>query len=398
MPTFFYATDEEIKKGETTDTYFIGAEEILKRKGMENVNVVAEVTSGGLPRNWPWGTLCGVEEVAHLLEGYPVNVYALPEGTIFRTTDCRGFRLPVLNIEGPYAKFAVLETAMLGLLCQASGVATMASRIRKAAGKRLLISFGIRRMHPAISPMLDRSAYIGGVDGVSCVAAARRLGIQPSGTMPHSLIITMGDQVEAWRAFDEVMPPYVPRIVLVDTYFDEKVEAVMAAEALGDRLWGVRLDTPSSRRGSFEEIVREVRWELDIRGRSHVKIIVSGGLEERTVASLSEAGADGFGVGTSISNAPTIDFALDIVEKEGRPVAKRGKYGGRKAVWRCERCSTDLVTPAGEQTPTCPRCGGKMEPLLTHLIRDGKIVGELPCVEEIRRYVLKQLEGFALES
>ncbi len=397
MPTFFYATDEEIKRGETTDIYFLRAEEILRKKGMENLNVVAEVTTSGLPRDWAWGIFCGVEEVAHLLENYPVNVYALREGTIFRPADHRGVRLPVLNIEGPYAKFAILETAMLGLLCQASGVATVAARIRKAAGKKLLISFGIRRMHPAMSPMLDRSAYIGGVDGISCVAAAKRLGIQPSGTMPHSLIITIGDQVEAWKAYDELMPPQVPRIALTDTYFDEKVEAVMAAEALGDRLWGVRLDTPGSRRGSFEEILREVRWELDIRGYSHVKIIVSGGLEERAVASLGAAGADGFGVGTYISNAPTIDLALDIIEKEGKPVAKRGKYGGKKSVWRCTKCGTDVVSPASDPHPACPKCGGKMESLLLPLIRDGKIVGKFPTVGEIRGYVLKQLEGVDME-
>lgn len=396
MPVFNYATDEEIKGGETTDIYFLRAEEILRGRGLENVEVVAEVTVSGLPKNWPWGVLCGVEEVAHLLEGYQVDAYAMPEGTIFNPFDHREVREPILIIEGPYSKFAVLETALLGMLCQASGVATSAARVRKAAGEKLVVSFGIRRMHPAISPMIDRSAYIGGMDAVSCVAAAKRLGLQPSGTMPHSLIIVFGDQVEAWKAFDEIMPPHVPRVALTDTYFDEKVEAVMAAEALGERLWGVRLDTPGSRKGDFAEIIREVRWELDIRGYSHVKVFVSGGLDERTVKAMSEAGADGFGVGTSISSAPTIDLAMDIVEREGKPVAKRGKYGGKKAVWRCPGCMTDVVQPWKEPKPPCPSCGGETVSLLKPLVKGGKIVAELSGVEEIRNYVLRQLEKVTL--
>jgi len=212
------------------------------------------------------------------------------------------------------------------------------------------------------------------------------------GTMPHSLIIAFGDQVKAWRTFDEVMPKKVPRIALVDTYFDEKTESLMAAEALGKRLDGVRLDTPGSRKGDFAEIVREVRWELDARGYGHVKIMVSGGLNDDNIKGLAEAGADGFGVGTSITNSPTIDFAMDIVELEGKPVAKRGKLGGRKRVWRCAKCLTDVLLPARESSPRCPSCGGKTRTLLVSLIKKGKIVAKLPSANEVRKRVLGQLE------
>lgn len=392
MPIFYQATDEEIKKGETTDTYFSRTEKILKAKGLDKVEVVAEVTTGDLPRNWTWGVFCGIEEVAHLFEGYPVNIDAMPEGTVIQPVDYYGIRIPVVVIEGPYGKFSIFETPLLGFLCQASGIATAAAHIRKAAGKKLVLSFGIRRMHPAISPMISRAAYIGGFDGVSCVLSAKRIGIKPSGTMPHALIVVFGDQVKAWRAFDELMPPEVPRIALTDTYFDEKIEAIMAAEALGKRLWGVRLDTPGSRKGSFEEIIREVRWELDVRGYNHVKIFVSGGLNEENVKSLSEAGADGFGIGTWVSNSPTIDFAMDIVELEGKPVAKRGKFGGKKRVWRCSTCLSDVVLQTDEKKPRCPKCGGQTSPMLKPLIRDGDIVAELPNATKIREYVLSQLE------
>jgi nicotinate phosphoribosyltransferase len=395
--SFYYATEDEIRRGETTDVYFKRTEQILKAKGLDDVKVVAEITAGELPEKWSWAVLSGVEELVALMKDVPVNVFSIPEGTIFRSRDVNGIRIPIAIIEGEYSKFASLETPLLGLLCQSSGITTTAARIRKAAGNKLVISFGIRRMHPVLSPMIDRSAYIGGVDAVSCVLSAERMGLEPSGTMPHSLIILFGRQVEAWKAFDEVIEESVPRVALVDTYFDEKTEAVMAAEALGKRLWGVRLDTPRSRKGNFEEIIREVRWELELRGYKHVKIFTSGALKEESISKLSKAGADGFGVGTRISNAPTIDFALDIVEMEGKPVAKRGKYGGLKSVWRCQKCRSDLVLMNKvEKDPKCPKCNSKMKPLLQPLIKNGEVVTELPHPKKIREHVVEQLECYDL--
>ena len=398
---FYVATEEEIKSGKATDIYFIRTKKILEAKGLAGVRVVAEVTPSKLPERWPWGVLCGVEEVAYLLEGLPVDVYSMPEGTIFFTRDHRGLRVPVMFIEGPYGSFCVYETPMLGLLCQASGVATKAARVKKAAGDCLVVSFGTRRMHPALAPMIDRAAYIGGLDAVSNVVGAEAIGQKPVGTMPHALIIVMGDQVAAWKAFDEVVEPEVPRVALVDTYYDEKIEAIMAAQALGERLFAVRLDTPGSRRGDFAEIIREVRWELDVRGYKHVKIFLSGGLDEYVIPKLKAAGAEAFGVGTSISNAPVVDFAMDIVEVEGRDkglfLAKRGKLSGKKQVWRCWDCMLDLVQPFTDPAPKCPRCGREMEALLKPLIKDGRVVAELPGPSEIRRYVLEQLERVELE-
>ena len=398
MRLFHCATDEEIKNGETTDVYFTRTKKILEAKGLEKLQAVAEVTLGKLPRKWPWGVICGIEEEAHLFEGCPVDVYAMPEGSVFYHRDQHGIREPVMFIEGPYGEYCVLETPMLGLICQASGVSTSAARIKKVAGEKLVVAFGIRRMHPALCPMLDRAAYVGGLDGVSSLKGAETVGVEPTGTMPHALIIAFEDQVKAWKAFDEVMPPDVPRIALVDTYFDEKMETIMAANALKGRLDGVRLDTPTSRKGDFAEIVREVRWELDIRGYERVKILVSGGLNEERVRVLSEAGADAFGVGTSVSNAPTVNFAMDIVELEGKLSAKRGKLGGKKQVWRCPECLTDTVLPFKSPPPECPQCKSKTEPMLKPLVKDGKIAKKLPKPNKIREYVLKQIEKLSLEN
>jgi nicotinate phosphoribosyltransferase len=396
MRLFHHATDEEIKSGLTTDVYFSRTKQIIEAKKLDRLNALAEVTSGKLPDGWPWGILCGNEEVAHLFEGVPVDVYAMPEGSIFYPSDYRGVREPVMFIDGPYGDYCLLETPLLGLICQASGAASRAAKIKRVAGEKAVVAFGIRRMHPALSPMLDRAAYIGGFDGVSSLKGAEIIGEKPMGTMPHALIIMFGDQVKAWRAFDEIISSDVPRVALVDTYYDEKIESIMAAEALKDRLYGVRLDTPGSRKGNFVEIIREVRWELDVRGYKNVKIFVSGGLNEETVEILSEAGAEAFGVGTAVSNAPTVDFAMDIIELEGRLVAKRGKLGGKKQVWRCPECLVDSVLPFDLPKPECPECGGETEPMLKPLIERGKIVAELPRPKEIRQYVLEQIKKLSV--
>lgn len=396
MRRFHIANDEEIKSGLTSDIYYIRTKEILEKKNMDK-EVTAEITTGKLPRNWKWAVFCGLEELLYLYEGIPVDVYSIPEGTIFTSKDIEGIRIPLVEIIGKYTNFVSIETATLGFLCQASGVATAAARVRKAAKNKEVFAFGIRRMHPGISPMLDRAAYIGGFNGVSGILGAKIIGEKPVGTMPHPLILIFGDQVSAWKAFDEVIDPSVPRIVLVDTLWDEKYEAIMAAENLRDKLYGIRLDTPGSRKGDLLEIIKEVRWELDIRGYKHVKIYVSGGLDDEIVAELANGPVDGFGVGTYVSNAPTIDFSMDIVEVEGRPVAKRGKYSGRKKAWRCENCYRWKVTLFDQNIDKCPLCGGEMIPMLKKYIENGKIIEDIKKPKEIREYVLKQLEYYTLE-
>jgi nicotinate phosphoribosyltransferase len=396
MRRFNVATDEEIRSGGTSDIYYPRTREVLEAKGIDK-KVVAEVTVGKLPEEWGWGVFCGLDEVLTLYEGLPVDIYAMPEGTIFPAKDARGFRLPLMAVVGKYNSFVNVETATVGLLCQASGVATSAARVKKAARNKTVFAFGIRRMHPAIAPMLDRSAYIGGFDGVSGVAGAKLLGIEPTGTMPHPLILLFGDQKAAWKAFDEVVPKDVQRIALVDTLCDEKFESIMAAEVLGKKLYGVRIDTPGSRRGDLLEIVREVRWELDARGFKNVKIFVSGGLDEKSVLKLAEGPVDGFGVGTSVANAPTIDFSMDVVEVEGRPRSKRGKYGGRKQAWRCEKCNRWITALHSEKLEKCDACGGRMRPMLEKVLANGAIVGKALPPRQIRGRVLGQLGHYMLE-
>jgi nicotinate phosphoribosyltransferase len=371
--------------------YFSRTLKILEAKGLTGERGLCEFTAGSLPNSWPWAVLCGSEEMIGLLEGKDLDLWGLPEGTVFRARDIRGNRVPVMTMEGPYSEYCVYETPCLGFLCHESGVATMAARCKRAAGDRRVIAFGIRRMNPFLTPALDRASYIGGCDGVSSLLGAETIGEEPSGTMPHALMIMMGSEPEAYHAFDQVVDPEVPRVALIDTYTDEKVNAIVACHAIED-LDAVRLDTPGSRKGSFSELIREVRWEMDIRGYKEVGIIVSGGLDERSILSLSDVPVDGFGVGTSISNARTVDFAMDIVEREGRPVAKRGKLGGRKVVFRCPQCLQFSVLPHGtEKIPVCESCGIEMEPMEKMLLHKGKRVSEPLSPRELRDRVLDQI-------
>jgi len=383
---FLVATAEEIRAGRTSDVYFHRILDILKKAGKDREPAVAEVTTGSLPNGWPWGVLCGVEESVRLLQGKEVSLWSLPEGTLFPAKTHGGIPIPVLVLEGPYAEWGLLETPALGMLCQASGIATKAARIRKVAAGKPVYSFGVRRMHPGIAPLIERSVYIGGLDGITTPLGADMLRVAAMGTMPHALTIIMGGPREAFLALHKHLEKRVPRIALVDTYYDEKTEAVIAAETIPD-LAGVRLDTPASRRGNFASIVREVRWELNFRGHRDVKIFASGSIDETSIPWLIEAGVDGFGVGTSLSNAPTIDFALDIVELRGKPVAKRGKFGGRKELLRCPKDGTFEIGAR-----SCPLCGTRMSPAYVQYLDRGKIVTALPPASKIREYVLAGLD------
>ncbi len=377
------ADEAAVKAGKTTDVYFERTAQILRARNVHK-QVVMEVRAGGLPNEYQWAVLAGVEEAAALLDGLPVIVCAMPEGTVFYAGE------PVLWVRGDYLDFGRLETALLGCLCHASGIATKAARCKKAAGDKPVISFGARRAHPAIAPMVERNAYIGGCEGVATVEAARLLGEKPVGTMPHALTLILGSAREAFLAFDQVVEPEVPRVCLVDTLCDEKFEALVAAEALGERLSGVRLDTHSSRRGDIVRIAQEVRWELELRGHKKVRLFLSGGVNEEEIARTRHV-MDAYGVGTAISNARVIDFAMDIVEVEGKPFAKRGKESGVKQVLQCPDCGTRKVVPWGVEQLPCP-CSSKPSSLLSPLLEKGRLVRPLPKPQEIRAYVLGQLK------
>ena len=314
----------EIMSGESADVYFARAEQILEREGLDPLVTMEVFTRQE-------AVLCGIDEAKNLL-GH-VLAHCDPSETVVESLDDGDAIAPkevVLRIRARYRNFGLYETAILGMLAQSTGWATAARECVTAAAPDPVISFGARHVHPDIVDVLDYAAIVGGSVGASTPAGARLAGLNPTGTMPHSLVLIFGDTVEAALAFDRDLGPEVPRIVLVDTFKDEAEEALRVAHALGDRLYGIRLDTPSERGRVTPELVHEVRARLDQAGFRHVKIVVSGGLNPERIASFKDAGApvDSYAVGSYISGATPIDFTGDIKEIDGRPIAKRGRIPG----------------------------------------------------------------------
>lgn len=315
----------EILSGESADVYFARAEQVLEREGLDPV-VTMEVFARQA------AILCGIDEVKNLLahalataDPSETTVEALDDGDSIEPKEI------VLRITARYRAFGLYETALLGMLAQSTGWATAARECVTAAAPQPVISFGARHVHPKITDVLDYAAIVGGCVGASTPAGARLAGLSPTGTMPHSLVLIMGDTVAAAEAFDRDLDPEVPRIVLVDTFKDEAEESLRVANALGDRLYGIRLDTPSERGRVTPDLVKEVRARLDQAGYQHVKIVASGGLTPDRMGVFKEAGApvDSYAVGSYISGATPIDFTGDIKEIDGRPIAKRGRIPGR---------------------------------------------------------------------
>ena len=330
-PAFQPAAD--VLSGETADVYFERARAILAAEGIDPV-----VTMEIFPRHD--GLLCGATEaISYLREIFAEARDPAPLVESLHDGDTFSAREVVMRITARYSAFGLYETAILGILASGSGWATAARRIVDAADPIPVIGFGARHVHPSVADQLDYASVIGGCVGASTPAGARLAGLNPTGTMPHALVLIFGDTVRAAQAFDRHIDPDVPRIVLVDTFKDETEESLRVAEALGDRLWGVRLDTPSERGRVTPELVKEVRARLDQAGHRQVRIVVSGGLDVERISVFKHADApvDSFAVGSAISKASPIDFTGDLKEIDGRPVAKRGRIPGRTENPRLER-------------------------------------------------------------
>jgi nicotinate phosphoribosyltransferase len=323
----------EIMSGESADVYFARADTVLEREGLDPI-VTMEVFAR---RD---AVLCGIDEAKNLMghvlaECDPAEtaVEALDDGDRITPKEV------VLRIRARYRRFGLYETAILGMLAQSTGWATAARECVEAAAPQPVISFGARHVHPDVTDVLDYAAIVGGCVGASTPAGARLAGLSPTGTMPHSLVLIFGDTVAAAEAFDRDLDQSVPRIVLVDTFKDEAEEALRVAHALGDRLYGIRLDTPAERGRVTADLVHEVRARLDQAGFGHVRIVVSGGLNPERIRYFNEAAApvDSFAVGSYISGATPIDFTGDIKEIDGRAIAKRGRIPGLTASDRLKR-------------------------------------------------------------
>jgi len=372
MKIFRVPTEDEIKSGLCTDAYFVRTEEVLK--GLDDkTEVTMELMTKKFPdKNYCFGVFAGVYEVAKLLEGLPVDVDSIEEGDFFYPEE------PVLNITGKYTDFVRYETSILGFICSYSGIASKSIRVRIASKNKTVLSFGTRRQHPFLAPTIEYATYIAGFNGVSNVVGAKYIGKEAVGTMPHALILVLGDNRKAFKKFDEIVDSKIPRICLIDTSGSPITELEDALTVLGARLDGVRIDS-----GDLKTIGKEIRWLLNIKNRNDVEIFFSGGLDEYSILDLNDIG-DGFGVGTKIADADVIDFALKIIEVNGKPKAKYGNYPGKKTILRNDKFE-DIVTLYGNSKESYRN-------LLKPLIRNGKIVREFEDVDEIRNRVLSNID------
>ena len=310
--------------GDTTDIYFRRAQQVLESEGLNPICTVEFFPSKP-------GLLSGIDEALQLIEEVvPPNdreVEAIEEGSEIDRKEV------VMRVRAPYRPFGLYETPLLGILSHCTGWATAARECVEAAGDIPVVSFGARHVHPLVSGRMEYSAVLAGCQGCASIDGAALAGVAPTGTMPHALILVMGDTLEAAQAFDRSQGPEVPRIVLVDTFKDEAEESLRVARAMRERLAGVRVDTPWERGRVTAELVKEIRARLDLEGFNSVRLIVSGGLDPERIRYFreNEAPVDSFGVGGYISNAGPINFTADIHEVDGKAIAKRGRIPGLTA-------------------------------------------------------------------
>ncbi len=315
------------------------------------------------------------------------DVRAMREGEIFFEDE------PVMEVSGPIIECQLVETFLLNRVNLESMLATKTARVVDAAEGRSVVDFAARRTHGLDAGMRQaRSSYIAGFAGTSNVAAAAEFGIPAVGTMSHSYISSFGSEREAFDAYAESFPDSTT--LLVDTYdtlggVANAIATAKGMEACGHRLRAIRLDS-----GDLESLARRSRAMLDDASLGYVQILVSGGLDEYSIAELVSAGApiDGFGVGTRVgasTDAPYTDFVYKLVEYDGRPVMKFSEdkvyLPGPKQVSRHigfdGTMRLDMIHGAGEYTP-----GRGGEPLLLPVMEEGKRTHALPSLDEIRTF------------
>ena len=264
-----------------------------------------------------------------------LEVHALHEGDEISPLE------PVMAIEGDYALFVHLETVYLGTLARRTLIMRNVREVVQAAAGKQILYFPARHDHWLVQTGDGWAAHVAGAIGVSTDAQASWWGGVGVGTVPHGLIAAYGgDTVRAATAFADRFAHRMNVTVLVDFDNDSVGTSLAVADALGDRLWGVRLDTSETlvdrslldEMGDFRptgvnlRLVEKVRGALDAAGHERVKLVASGGFDAARIREFEAAQApvDVYGVGSSLIRGEN-DFTADVVMVEGRPCAKVGR-------------------------------------------------------------------------
>lgn len=332
-PEIFHLPVERMRAGYYSDKYFVRAREILLADGCH-----PRVTMQVFGKQHAF--LGGIDEAIAILklcswDWSALDVYALYDGDPIEPWET------VLLIEGPYDAFAHLETLYLGVLARRTRVGTNTRRVVEAAAPKEVMFFPARHDHWLVQTGDGYAAHIAGAIGVSTDAQASWWGSEGIGTVPHALIAAYdGSTVLATEKFAQYIDPEVKVMTLVDFDNDCVNTSLQVARALGDRLYGVRLDTSEMlvdqsvipQMGRFKptgvnpQLVWNVRDALDRNGFRDVRIVVSGGFNVEKILEFERDGVpvDAYGVGSSLF-AGRFDFTADVVLKDGQPRAKVGR-------------------------------------------------------------------------
>jgi nicotinate phosphoribosyltransferase len=337
---------QRIREGYYSDAYFNFTKQLLEDDG-HHPQVLMQVFQkkdsilGGVDEAIAVLRECsGHRDEAGIWQGAwdELEVHALHEGDRIAARDA------VLTIRGDYAEFAHLETVYLGCMARRTLVMKNVADVVAAANGKQILFFPARHDHWLVQTGDGWAAHVAGAIGVSTDAQASWWGGRGVGTVPHGLIAAYGgDTVRAATKFADHFGEEMNVTVLVDFTNDSVATALAVADALGDRLWGVRLDTSEALvdralegtdlRGVQPELVEKVREALDAAGHRRVNIVASGGFTVDKIASFEERGVpvDAYGVGSSLLRGHN-DFTADVVEVDGRPCAKTGR-----GIWPNER-------------------------------------------------------------
>jgi nicotinate phosphoribosyltransferase len=297
---------------------------------------------------------------------------------------------PVLTVTGSFAEAVMLETLVLSVLNHDSAVASAAARMVSAAGQRPLVEMGSRRTHEEAAVAAARAAYLGGFSATSNLAAGQRYGIPTTGTAAHAFSMLHDSEADAFIA--QVAALGTDTTLLVDTY-DISDGIATAIEVAGPGLQAIRIDS-----GDLGELARQAREQLDRLGAPDVQIVVSGDLDEYSIAALRAEPVDSYGVGTSVvtgSGLPTAGMVYKLVEVDGQPVAKRStakvsRGGGKSALRRYKPSGTaveEMVFLQGKQ----PKLEAYDRVLPVPLLREGQPVGSPPTIQDGRERVTAAL-------
>jgi nicotinate phosphoribosyltransferase len=341
-PSIFRLPVERIRDGYYSDAYFNNTKAVLEEDG-HHPHVVMQVFQrkqsllGGIDEAVAVVKQCsGHHDDGRWVDGFgELEVRALYEGDVIEPWET------VMTIEGDYALFAHLETVYLGCVARRTLIMRNVREVVEAARGKPILFFPARHDHWLVQTGDGWAAHIAGAIGVSTDAQASWWGGRGVGTVPHGLIAAYGgDTALAARKFAERYARDMNVTVLVDFENDSVRTALEVAEALGDDLWGVRLDTSDrladlalQRRhgdeaptGVAAELVECVRAALDAHGYSRVRIVVSGGFTAERIRAFEEAGVpvDSYGIGSSLIRGAN-DFTADVVMVNGKPCAKIGR-------------------------------------------------------------------------